>query len=595
MSSNPLQQWFEMEEVRRRRLAKAVWIPLRQSETVDKKGDYKTVGSREDVICVGSVAVAKDFRAIGDTLGWMDIGLIHDPGPFAFADGRYKPADVFLHNEKEAIGIELVLVQHFNTDHKQEWLVNQDLIMALGLKEEGDVWVSPNEGYIGVIRRRRDESGETVAIEIRSEFLKDYLCARGLALRVAQYHQRMAILDDVSHIEWAKKPIDDSTKDDRFSLRVSEIGPDGGPHGSQVAVMKMWRTDVDDEEEVPVFGRESDDNTASHSYSFKRSGPKAYRAEGEMWREEWIEPAATSERIRGDQLPDEFFYLVGASGERLPSSALNDEDIGRWLWFRPQVIEALLQFRGAGLGWYTRDTGWVKCSPSYATHFGINLVGCINVYAYDIAKLPQWQQRIWVGHNVAPDSPVSAELMDSQMRATPAETFAPESALVELLEAIDAEFIRHHGQALFRPHDEKIEILPRVHRFRALEASGLLALAKDIARLTADSLDVVLLRQIVAPPPDKNWGSLKLLENMLATATGAEAARSLMTPLVGVYELRLGDAHLPSGKIEDAYKLVQIDPTAAPLVQATTLLDQAISTLHSILEQIPQVVSAKSK
>lgn len=47
---------------RRRRLAKAVWIPLRQSETVDKQGDYKPVGSREDVICIGSVAIAKSYR-----------------------------------------------------------------------------------------------------------------------------------------------------------------------------------------------------------------------------------------------------------------------------------------------------------------------------------------------------------------------------------------------------------------------------------------------------------------------------------------------------------------------------------------------------
>ena len=69
----------------------------------------------------------------------------------------------------------------------------------------------------------------------------------------------------------------------------------------------------------------------------------------------------------------------------------------------------------------------------------------------------------------------------------------------------------------------------------------------------------------------------------------------MMAPLVGIYELRLGDAHLASSKIEEAYKLVQIDPTSAPLVQSVTLLDQAARTLHSILKQLPQVLNVISK
>jgi len=586
MSNIPPQQWFEMEEVRRRRLSNAVWVPLRQSETIKQHGEHGKVGSEEEVICVGSVAIANEFREIGDRLGWSDIGLIHDPGPYAFNDGRYKPADVYLHNDREAIGVELVLVQSLNREHTRKWLVNQDLVMALGLVEEGDVWKCADEGYVDVIRMRRDSAGRVVAIEIRSEFLRDYLCARGLALRIAQYRQRMAILSDASHLEWAKDPKEIEAEHERFSARVFAVDTEGGLFGGGAFVMKGWRTDVDMDEDVPVFGHETDENTAFHSYSFERSGPKAYRAEGVLWREEWIDPAPISERVRGDHPSEEFFFSTGAGGERHPSSALNNEDIGRWLWFRPQVIEALLQFRGSGLGWYTRDTGSVKCSPDYETHFGINLVGCINVYAYDIAKLPQWQQRVWVGHNIAPDGPVSSELLDSQMRAEPASTRAPELEFAKLLDALDVVFLRLHGSPLFRAHDNKAQVLTRVHRFRAIEAAGLLVLAKDIARLTADSIDVALLRKIVNPPAGTNWGSLKLLENVFAKTVGADAARSALTPLVGIYELRLGDAHLPSSKIEEAYKLVQIDTTTRPLDQAIKLLDQAVGslrTLHAML------------
>ena len=576
MHNNPVQLWFEMPEIRRKPIANGVWIPLRQSETIH------IAENQEEVICVGTVAIANDHRDIGNQLDWDDIGLFHNPEPYAFSDGRYKAADVYLHNENKAIGVELVLVQHVNSAHTGIWMVNQDLVMALGLIEQDDVWVRPDEGYIDVIRCRRDIEGQFVSIEIRAEFLRDYLCARGLALRIASYRQRMAKVDDSTYLEWSVTPIEINTENARFSTRVFEIDADGGLFGS-VAVMKVWRTDVDDNEDVPVFGDETDQNTAFESHRYERTGPKLFRVEGELWRTEWVEPAAISERVRRDKPTEEFFYLVGAAGEKLPSSALNNEDVGRWLWFRPQVIETLLEHKGSGLGWYTFDTGWVKCSPDYGTHFGINKVGLINVYAYDIAKLPQWQQRVWVGHNVAPDGQVSSELLDSQMRATPASSTAPEADFENILDTLNKEFLKRHGGALFRSHENKVEILSRIHRFRAVSSkAGLLELAKDIARLTADSIDEGMLRAIAKPEKDQKLGSLKLVERLLASSEGDELARNIMTPLVGIYELRLGDAHLPSSKINEAYALLNINVNSHPMSQATQMLKQAVNSLSEI-------------
>ncbi len=47
----------------------------------------------------------------------------------------------------------------------------------------------------------------------------------------------------------------------------------------------------------------------------------------------------------------------GPAGERLSASALDNEDIGLYLWFKAEVIEALLAFKGSALEWYTSDTG----------------------------------------------------------------------------------------------------------------------------------------------------------------------------------------------------------------------------------------------
>jgi hypothetical protein len=40
--------WFEMKEHRKRRIADAVWIPLRATEYKEKKGRYGYVGYKEE-------------------------------------------------------------------------------------------------------------------------------------------------------------------------------------------------------------------------------------------------------------------------------------------------------------------------------------------------------------------------------------------------------------------------------------------------------------------------------------------------------------------------------------------------------------------
>jgi hypothetical protein len=583
VNNPPDSQWFEMLDIRRRRLANAVWIPLRQSEALSNHGEQGKVGECEEFLGVGSVAFHVEHRNIGESLGWSDIGIGHEAMPYAFKDGRYKPADIYLHNETDAVGVELIFERRLNGDHPPRWLVNQDLTMALGLIEEGDVWRCANEGYAEVIRSRREKDGRIVAIEIKAEFLRDYLAARGLMLRVAQYRQRMAILEDASYLPWAKEPKLESKEHDRFEMRVFEVDTSGALFGGSVAVFQVWRTDVDNEEDVPVFGPENDSNTASRSGSFERTGDKAYRAESELWREEWIEPADRSVRVRGDPPFEEFFYSVGAGGEQLPASALDNEEVGRYLWFRPSVIEALLQYRGARVDWYTRHTGQVKCSPDYSVHFGVNRQGFVNVYAYDVARLPQWQQRIWSGHNATPEGPVASELLDSQQRCEPAATTAPEDEFKKLLQNLNDVFAQQYGGPLFRPHESTRDILDRVHRFRALDATGLLALAKDVARITADSIDVGVLRTVVSPAKGETWRSLKHLENALATRVDADAAHNALTRLVGIYELRLADAHLPSSKLRNAYDLAGVNLADSAIDQAVSLIEGAMESLNRIL------------
>ncbi|MNM34857.1 hypothetical protein D3C81_455170 [compost metagenome] len=595
MPSNHTPEWFQMADVRRRRLSAAIWIPLRQSEVINKGGAGREPGSFEETLCVGSLAIYADQREIGETLGWSSIGLIHTPGPYAFSDGRYKPADQYLFEEEEPpVGVELVLLNHLNTDHDTEWLVNQDLILALRLMREGDSWVSPNEGYIEVIRQRRHEDGRIIAIEIRAEHLRDYLCARGLALRLAQYRERKQYVEDASHIPWHGAPVEEQKDNELFKLHTFSIRADGGLLG-RTSVMRVWRTDVDPEEDVPAFEAESNSNTDYEHFQFEQKGLTYEQVDGRLWRDEWVEPAAKSERVRGDAQDEQLYYSTGAAGERLPANALDDEDVGLYLWFKAEVIEALLAFRGASLEWYTSDTGSIKCSPDYKVHFGVNEQSHINAYAYDIAKLPLWQQKIWHGFNISPDGRPSRELLAAQYESNPADTMAPEELFEEVIKKLNELFVENFDSPLFKPHDHAGDILRNCHRFRALDKNGVLALAKDIARLTVDSIDITLLKQIVESDPKEKLGSLKLLERLLLKYCDKDAARKMMTPLHIAYGLRLGDAHLPSkNDLENALRDLNAPDNAHPVKTGAVLLGRVGISLYEIGDTIYAGLKAAS-
>jgi len=156
------------------------------------------------------------------------------------------------------------------------------------------------------------------------------------------------------------------------------------------------------------------------------------------------------------------------------------------------------------------------------------------------------------------------------------------------MNGLDEAFTNRIGEPLFRSHPSTKELMAAAHRFRAVEEGGFLALAKDLVRLTADRIDASALQKIVPPPGKEKWGSLKSLEKYLGTLMTEESARSLVSPLVGAYQLRLGDAHLPSSDLEEAYRLVRVDRDATRIKQGFQLLASVVW----ILVQIERVLRA---
>lgn len=563
------QDWILQTKETRRTFSNATWVPLRASSNVER-GEVRGIGYESEFFGCGSVAFPPEHRETAERLGWMDLGLIHDAQPYAYEDGYYASIEQYQLNDKEPIGVHLVFEHPQHVVGGRLWIFNPDLVIALHLIKEGQNWVRPEEDFVVVAREVLDDDGNHTLVEIKREFLLDYLAARNLSLRLSYYRQRVENVEELENSPYAGLPEQDEERDGgRFKFLVRRLDD---VFGGSWAMFRAWRTDVDEDDDAPVMGPENDDNTDFETREGHRSGFGGVRVEGEFWRNEWVEHQGRSVRIRGDAEQNLPQFIVETDGTRMASTDLNDEDIGRWLWFRSGVVIELLSHRGSSLEWYTAETGAICSTSGLKTHFGLNSSDLITVYAYDVARLAPWEQHVWAAHNAVPDGKVSAELLAAQVKAQPASTHAVEELMFKCMRMLEDGFRDEFNIKLFSHEINEKELMQTISRFESRDLRSLLKLAKDLNRAFSDRLNVRELRKISTHERKDQLASIKLLEDVLAQKVGIERAKDTLGIIVGVYDMRVGDAHPTSSKISDAILLARIDETNSFLRQGEQLI-----------------------
>ena len=184
------QDWILQKKETRRTFSNSTWVPLRAS-IENEKGNVKKIGYTNEFFGCGSVAFSPDHRDVAEKLSWSDIGIGSNIAPYAYDDGYYSTLDEYQYHDKEPIGAHLVLELSLPVVGGRQWILTPDLIAALRLIKEGLNWVRPEENFVVVAREVLDEKGEQRLIEIKREFLLDYLAARNLSLRLSYYRQRV--------------------------------------------------------------------------------------------------------------------------------------------------------------------------------------------------------------------------------------------------------------------------------------------------------------------------------------------------------------------------------------------------------------------
>ncbi|WP_150538784.1 hypothetical protein [Actinobacillus vicugnae] len=561
--------WILQIRETRRTFSTATWIPLR-AICENEKGDSQEIGYKSEFFGCNAIAFPPEHKEFAETLGWSDIGISLDAKPYAYNNGYYKSVEQYEWNENKPIGIHLIFDYPQPVIGGRKWIISPDLILALRLVKENNSWVRPEEDFVEVIRESFDDKGNHVQIEIKREFLMDYLAARNLSLRLSYYRQRVENIEALESGEYSDLTNFQEERDNgRFELLIRSLND---VYGGSWASFRVWRTDIDEEDDAPVLGVEHDGNTESESSQGYRGGYEGIRVEGEFWRNEWIEHQGLSIRVREDEDKHLPTFIVETDGQRMASSELDNEDVGRWLWFRSGIVNELLKHRGFSLEWYSAETGSIHSASGYHTHFGINNSDLITVYAYDIAKLPSWEQHIWAAYNTVPEGKVSAELLASQVKVQPASTHAVEKLLFEVMKLLEMSFKQELNIALFSHDITEQDFFQQISRFASTDKASLLRLAKDLVRTFTDRLNVKALRGLSTHKDKKTLGSNKLLEDIVAQKIGEDNAHRIFSVIVGVYDMRLGDAHPTSSKIESALKLARVDENQSFLQQGKQLI-----------------------
>ena len=576
--------WFDMYDLRKRRFDSRVWIPLRACQYMIKEGEYGYKGYKSELLCLGSVLLPIEVEDDAKNIDWSSLGLIYSQGSY-IEENKYYPADHFFDDRDNLSGILPIIVQNSMDKFSSPWLLNQDIMVALKLRKEEDIWICPENGYEEAIRIKRNNEGEEELLEIKANYLKDYLCARNMFLYITSYFERKMIIDDISNIAWNEGEDRYYSDYERWESHITPIHEGGHPFGKSTMVFQVERTDVNNDEDIPSLSAPpSEENTKGYSWEKTFDGRKLFYVSGELWFNELILPGQSSPIVRRDKIPSTNYFIIDALNNKLNGDMLDDS--GKWLWFKPDVILELSQQRYFSLEFYSKDTGSVSCFNGYSVHFGINDLGLVNVFAKDIGILPDWQQKIWAGYNIAPDGGVSKELIAVQVHIKPPESNAPESFIENGINYINSLAQEKLGITIFKKHTEFSNIAKRTHRFRSLDLPGFYSLAKDIARLSADSLDTESMKRVLKSPNKDTSRSIKTLEKLLTQKCGEEISREITEPLVGIYELRLADAHLPSSNIDDAFDKLHVDRSLPFVLQGYQLLNDYVTCIYSIADVI---------
>ncbi len=557
------QRWFEMVDVISNRHGDGEWTLLWAYDVI-RTGEEFSAPYCEEIFRVRSIFAPMTNKMELFSV-WHDID---SDNVYPCVDRKHycKPGTYYLDSsigrEAGEYGVYSYITARGETS---ELIINPDLLAALGLVRSGDSWVRPSECDKEVIKIERNNEDKIVRISVRTELLKDYLCARGMGLYVEEFRHRQEQAFDGNQIGWTRSPYIEE-----------KIARDGNGRYE----WKGWMFKHEDEHSW-------DDVQAVKGPIL--SLPSYYRIEGQLWKQFWVIPGKSSTRVADDNLGLTFYVMP--NGEQHEISPVDDDEYGHvYLFFNIGIVRKL-QNAGLSFKWDARDVFTIQPPSGEPIMCGISTKSKIFAISADIARQDGWLQLLLHSENVEPEEMggiVGCELFQNQMLCEYLRTKAPENEFPRLMKVLSDVFKERTGVSLWQEIDTGAAMVASVSRFSAIDQDGYIALAKHITRAMIERLDVTNLKKIINGKFETaQLGSIGLLACALKSLDVRIDGEATVSFMRKINSLRQVDAHLMSKiEMEKRIECIPMPIDSGWLERGARLIEYANEGLQGLIEAL---------
>ncbi len=401
--------WFEFTDLKAKDPLRQVWTPVWQSKTKTIEGTRNFDGYCSETTVSRAFAFPVKNMTEALNIHWSKAVKGGSCRPY-IEDGQFFAADVEAFWDKDFFGTRICVEQSFDCDPRILYL-SQDLILFLDLKQIDETWVRPVEDDFLVAKIVRDQDNNLQELTIRTEYLRDYLCAREMGLVSFAFSSRTEHSNNNPNF-WVERQYSQEGywRWDGDTRQIVEGS--GYPKGEKMLVIHMTRQNTDYNEDIPYLKDKDDKNIKSESFEKTFDGSTLFETEGNIWINTWLPPGEKSPICRRDEVNSSSMFYIDAAGNKVSGDDLRHTE--SWLWFRPDLIPEILKQKRASLTWFTQDTGAIYFDKVTYLHFGQNDNNLINILCEDVGLLDEFRKEKLVSFNVKPDGGVSKELLMAQ-------------------------------------------------------------------------------------------------------------------------------------------------------------------------------------
>lgn len=563
-----MKTWLEMGDLLHQNPLNKAWITVYKYHN-ESNNKYNEINYKDEAILINSVLVyAEDFYKNSKSLHYCD--LIHAPNE----DRYFTPSRDYLKVDELCIYDESMKGEHFvfkrthPFTNQTELHISYDFISTLGLYKKDENYVDPMKNDEIVVKCSVDN--DNYSIEIRKEYLLDYLSARNLNLLQEFYEQRIFHTD--ANLMISEERIELPC----FQFNKQVIMPEENQDEEWMLFDAFYS---ENNEEVPIFNP-AEANLKQAAVTIAR--PKLYKYQTEFRKFYLLPNNGVSTIIRHDPENQEFFYYVDNNNKKIFTTEIQKQV--RFLWFKPEVVKNFLKEKYVSISWLCKDVFRIRLNNDMILA-GINPIGLITVYAGDILKLPVYSQSKWNSFNCTPDGGVCSELLQIEAYDKVPSTISPEINIKKGIYYLDKIYKQKYGDNLFKTEIYSDDFSKLVNRLNAIDQSDCFNVCKNFNNFITERISNDVLKKQTSTL-NKDSKVLKRLENIVNTLNPEN--NNIIGPLFVAYDMRIKDAHI-SDSDDQIFSRLGISVTGVEL-NFVNITEQILQKLSDSIWGIAKII-----